>query len=233
MSKTLQSALAPLFIIGSFSCLVLFEYPLGQPRPYFSYLYALIIWSKRLYRDYPFYISQLEEKVVYISGITDFVAILLVPISLYRYKELKICLHELNVINDTLEALGAPNKYQRLRNLIIRITIGCIVYVFSEIAIGFCIYIAFYGNLSVRDVCYFLEDFYATYVNVSSALICATVLGYTCSRFHQVNDCLLVIYSDLFEHNVDYRYRKQNKSILVRERITRVKDRKQFIWILM
>ncbi|KYN31220.1 hypothetical protein ALC56_14488 [Trachymyrmex septentrionalis] len=42
MTKTIQTALAPLFIIGSFCGLGLFEYPLGQPRLYFTYLYFLI-----------------------------------------------------------------------------------------------------------------------------------------------------------------------------------------------
>ncbi|EGI61973.1 hypothetical protein G5I_09738 [Acromyrmex echinatior] len=38
MTITLQSALAPLFTIGSFCCLGLFEYPLGQSRLCFSCL---------------------------------------------------------------------------------------------------------------------------------------------------------------------------------------------------
>ena len=49
-------------------------------------------------------------------------------------KELEMCLHEFAVIDDTLEALGAPKEYQRLRNWIIRIIIGLIVYVFCQLA---------------------------------------------------------------------------------------------------
>ncbi|KYQ54790.1 hypothetical protein ALC60_06392 [Trachymyrmex zeteki] len=39
-------------------------------------------------------------------------------------KELKRCLYELSIIDDSLDALGASKKYQRLRNWIIRIIIG-------------------------------------------------------------------------------------------------------------
>ncbi|KYN08312.1 hypothetical protein ALC62_00695 [Cyphomyrmex costatus] len=235
MSKTLQSALAPLFIISSFCCLVLFEYPLGQPRPYFFCLYGLVVWSDIVYDMYPAYIYKLYHMEIRISDITDLTVILSILISLYRYKELKICLRELNVVNDTLEALGAPNEYQRLRNLIIRIIIGCIVYVFSDTIIGLCMYRTFHikRNLTVRDVRQFLKGGYKIYVNISSALICGTVLGYICSRFHQVNVRLLVLYTDFFENNADYRCRKQNKSILVQQHITGAEYRKQSTWIMM
>jgi len=35
-------------------------------------------------------------------------------------KELKMCLHELSIVDDTLEAFDVPKKYQRLRNWIIQ-----------------------------------------------------------------------------------------------------------------
>ena len=45
-----------------------------------------------------------------------------------------MCLHEFAIIDDTLEALGAPKEYQRLENWIIRIIIRLIVYVFCQLA---------------------------------------------------------------------------------------------------
>ncbi|KYM97241.1 hypothetical protein ALC62_12109 [Cyphomyrmex costatus] len=148
-------------------------------------------------------------------------------------KELKICLHKLAVVNDTLEALNAPNEYQRLRNWIIRIIIGCIIYVCSNIAFTLCWFYHFHAYVNVEVIYKIVTSKYSTYVNISSAVICGTVLGYTCSRFHQVNDRLHVFYSDLFKNNADYRYRKQIKSILVRERITGATYRKQSMWIMM
>ena len=39
-------------------------------------------------------------------------------------KELKMCLRELAIVDDTLETLGMPKEYQKLRNWIIRIING-------------------------------------------------------------------------------------------------------------
>ncbi|KYN02044.1 hypothetical protein ALC62_07158 [Cyphomyrmex costatus] len=162
--------------------------------------------------------------------------------SVYNFlKELKICLRELSVVNDTLETLGSPNENHRMRNWIFRIINGCIVFVFYSLIVS----VFHYNNYhqlpidskiisNVKFIFYILAlHSYPLCVNILSALICGTVLGYTSSRFHQVNDRLRVLYSDLFENHADYRYRKQNKSILVRECISGAKDRKQSTWILM
>ncbi|KYM96950.1 hypothetical protein ALC62_12385 [Cyphomyrmex costatus] len=155
------------------------------------------------------------------------------------FKELKICLHELSIVNDTLEVLGARNQYCRLHNWIIRIIIGSIVYILFDAANAiYSISISYkIDNYTVelvyKFVCICLITIYIVYIQISNVLICGIVLGYTCSRFHQVNDRLHVLYSDLIENNADYRYKNQNKSILVRERTIEVKNRKQSIWILM
>ncbi|KYM96951.1 hypothetical protein ALC62_12386 [Cyphomyrmex costatus] len=86
MTKTLQSALAPLFIISSFFCMVVFEYPIGQPRPYYFCLYVLVVWSNIVYFMYPIYIYRLEHMKIYIMDINDLLVILLIPISLYHCK---------------------------------------------------------------------------------------------------------------------------------------------------
>ncbi|KYM99689.1 hypothetical protein ALC62_09605 [Cyphomyrmex costatus] len=87
MTKTLQSALAPIFIISSFCCLILFEYPLGQPRPYYSCLYVVVVWSSIVYYYlYPIYIYKLEHMIIHFVDTKDLIIILLILISLYRCK---------------------------------------------------------------------------------------------------------------------------------------------------
>lgn len=54
---------------------------------------------------------------------------------------------------------------------------------------------------------------------------------YISSRFDEVNDRLHVLYSDLFENNADCK--RQNKCLLVRQRITGAKNRKHYTWIIM
>ncbi|KYM96889.1 hypothetical protein ALC62_12444, partial [Cyphomyrmex costatus] len=151
-------------------------------------------------------------------------------------KELKICLHELSVVDDTLEALGAAKEYRVLRNWILRITIGWNIYPFINFLKCISVSIVLYSFQSLSFL-YFCNTFIylcMIYVITSSVLICGTVLGYTSSRFHRVNNLLRIIYSDIFENNnADNRCRRQNRSILVSRRITGAKNRKQYIWIIM
>ncbi|KYN00233.1 hypothetical protein ALC62_09028 [Cyphomyrmex costatus] len=240
MTISLQSALAPLFIMSSFYCLVLFEYPLGQPRLFLSCLYALVILSTLIYIDFPMYYIQ-QETLISILAIIHFLYILIALISifinLYRNKELKICLHALSTVDDTLEALGSPKEYQVLRNWIFQIIIGWNIYIFIDLVITICnfIYLSSSSEYSyIFKISYkaFILKYFKHVVNLN-ALIYGTIIGYTSSRFHRANNRLLVIYSDIFENNADYRCRRQNRSILVSQRITGAKNRKQYIWIIM
>ncbi|KYN26848.1 hypothetical protein ALC57_03774 [Trachymyrmex cornetzi] len=129
-TMTLERALAPLMTIGAFCNLAMFEYPLGQSRTYITCLYGLAKWSFLTYIFYyPQYIISFRIKTIYISDVISFITIILIPINICRFKELKMCLRELAIVDHTLEAFGTPKEYQRLRNWIIRIIIGLIVYV--------------------------------------------------------------------------------------------------------
>ncbi|KYN50249.1 hypothetical protein ALC62_06324, partial [Cyphomyrmex costatus] len=122
-----------------------------------------------------------------------------------------------------------------LRNLIIRIIIGWIAILFINLTLS--IFGEFIRpNMPILRI--LLKIFWiilptnADHVFTLSALTCGTVLGYTSSRFHRVNERLQVLYSDLFENNYNY-CRSQNRFILVRQRIARAKYHKQYVWTLM
>jgi len=89
MTKTLQTAMTPLLVIGSFCSLGLFEYPFGQPRPYLSYLYAYVIWSFFTFSvDYPYPIYLIDwntiiewkTNIIFINVITS------ILVSWFRFK---------------------------------------------------------------------------------------------------------------------------------------------------
>ncbi|KYQ52391.1 hypothetical protein ALC60_08492 [Trachymyrmex zeteki] len=171
MTETLERALAPLLIFGSFCDLGMFERPLGQPRPYISCLYILAKWILYTYYClYTRYIDILQTGDMFVADFIPLITIILIFICLYRHNDF-----------DTL-----------FKNFVLN---------------------------------------YPNFVHVLSALIWGTILGYTSSRIHQVNDRLHVFYSDLFENNADYR--GQNRSIVVCQRITKAVDHTQYMWILM
>ncbi|KYN02285.1 hypothetical protein ALC62_06923 [Cyphomyrmex costatus] len=122
-----------------------------------------------------------------------------------------------------------------LRNLIIRIIIGWIVILFIILTTAtFCDFIIYnisFHKIILLRILFILLPTDINHVLTLSTLICGTVLGYTNSRFHRVNERLQVLYSDLFENN--YNCRSQNRFILVRQRIARDKYHKQYVWTLM
>ncbi|KYN01692.1 hypothetical protein ALC62_07521 [Cyphomyrmex costatus] len=238
MTKSLQSSMAPLFIISWFHCLGLFEYPLGKSRLHFSCLYALALWGFYMY----YYIIQSinlwqhsSRVILIIFLLYDVMALPSIFISFYRYKDLKACLRELSLVDDTLEALGVPKDYRMLRNWIIQIIIGWTAILFTDIIFNI---FHFIFVRKIELILYILLQIFLILlptdtdrVIILSALNCGFVLGYMSSRFHRVNERLQVLYSDLFENN--YKCRSQNRFILVRQQQARVKYHKQYLWILM
>ncbi|KYN42467.1 hypothetical protein ALC56_03098 [Trachymyrmex septentrionalis] len=180
MTETLESALAPLLTIGSFCNLYMIEYPRGQPRAYLSYLYALAKWGSLTYfYYYPIYVWHLQTNESVIFDFFALATITLILISLSRFKELKTCLRELAIVDDSLEALGATKEYQRLRNWIIRIIVGWIVLIFYILA---CTYagMIFIMHSDVTFWNIMLNAFvynYSRNVFILHALISAVILG--------------------------------------------------------
>jgi len=90
-----------------------------------------------------------------------------------------MCLHELSLVDDTMEAIGSPKKYQRLRKWIIRIIIGYIVYIFYRLAS--CVYFEFMffnqAHTGFVAVCKLFLFSYGEFVHISSSLIWGTILG--------------------------------------------------------
>ncbi|KYN26925.1 hypothetical protein ALC57_03693 [Trachymyrmex cornetzi] len=184
MTEILERALAPLMVIGGFCNLGVFEYPVGQLRTYISCLYALVKCSLLIYFFYyPSYTNAfLTSGTIWIDDIVSLATIILILISICRFKELKTCLRELAIVNHTLEVLGTPKEYHRLRNWIIQIIMGWIVYVFYQLTINSFLIMLYLKNgidfnLFVVAIYVALLDDYPSNVIALSALISAAILG--------------------------------------------------------
>ncbi|XP_071632448.1 uncharacterized protein [Temnothorax longispinosus] len=231
MTKTVETALAPLLITGSFCNLGLFEYPLGQPRPYLTCLYFLTTWS--LFAYFFYYLVYISSTLFLYTSWPSMIimisAIVSMLVSLFRYKELKMCLHKLSIVDDTLELLGSSKKYQRLRKWIILMISGWIALsLFMNIVDSIWLN---YDHFSISRICVPFLGNYLLHVNTLSALTWGTILGYTSSRFQQVNKHIHLLYSDLLEDNANCI--KRNRFIIVNQRKTEAKECKRYMWIIM
>ncbi|KYN26676.1 hypothetical protein ALC57_03956, partial [Trachymyrmex cornetzi] len=177
-TMTLERAMAPLMTIGGFCNLAIFEYPLGQPRTYISCLYGLAKWSLLIYFCYyPDYIDRLQKrKTIYFIDMVVLLTVILILISICRFKELKMCLRELAIVDQTLESLGTPNEYQILRDWIIRIIIGWIVYSFSGL-IYYIIVVWSSDKVTTYRILNVIYMCYPMIVIILSTLTSATILG--------------------------------------------------------
>ncbi|KYN22619.1 hypothetical protein ALC57_04984 [Trachymyrmex cornetzi] len=209
MTETLERALAPLMTIGGFCNLGMFEYPLGQPRTYISCLYGLAKWGLLIYFwYYPHCINSFQkDKIIHIINIIPFLTIMLILISICRFKELKMCLRELAIVDHTLEALGTPKEYQMLRNWIIRLIIGWIVYIFFQLVYIYFVFSFINYNIGFTVFVYWMHNtflnIYPSTVIILSALISATILGLVLYRVGKVT--LQVIYKLLFIMEIEYK----------------------------
>ncbi|CAL1676354.1 unnamed protein product [Lasius platythorax] len=228
MTETIQAALSPLLIVGSFCGLGFFEYPLGRPRPYLTCLYFLIAWSFYVYLFYYFYTTICTT--IYISWtniVIIFSAILSMFVSLFRFKKLKTCLCKLSIVDDTLEVLGTSKEYRRLHKWTIRITIGWILLtLFMNTCDSLWIN---YEYFSISRICVPFIGNHMFHVNALNGLIWGTILRYISSRFHQINEHI----HNLLKDDVMYT-RRQNKLILdIQQSTEEQKKCRQYMWIIM
>ena len=89
MTETLEGALAPLFTLGSFFGLDMFEYPRGQPRAYLSCLHVLVKLGFLMLVYYSLYFIHImqNDNMLYVTQIIELVLVnLLILISFCRFK---------------------------------------------------------------------------------------------------------------------------------------------------
>ncbi|KAL2724542.1 ObirGr21 [Vespula squamosa] len=137
VSKNLADTLSSLELILKFFALGNFENLSGKLNLYFNNLYVIIVWliyfSIAIYLQYHKYICQ--DIIGFIMFNSKLLSLLITVISLQYYKQTwKRCLDKITMINDTLERLHIPNKYQSLhnrikRNILVWILISIIVYI--------------------------------------------------------------------------------------------------------
>ncbi|KAL2733028.1 ObirGr22 [Vespula maculifrons] len=123
MSSNLANAFFPLELILKFFALGNFENFPGKLSAYFSNLYVIIIWL--IYFSISIYLQNhnfiCQDIIGFIMFNTKLFTMMITVIGSQYYKQRwKRCLDKITMINDTLERLHIPNKYQSLHNRIKR-----------------------------------------------------------------------------------------------------------------
>ncbi|XP_032681993.1 uncharacterized protein LOC116849182 [Odontomachus brunneus] len=228
MVKTIQAALAPLLIIGAFCSLCVFEYPLGRPRPYFTCLYFLIVWSTYTYIACYLLIDIEDLFVIYWPSIIIVMSSYgSMVVSLFRFKDLKTFLRKLSIVDDTLEALGTPKEYQKLYKWMIAVIIVWIVS--SNLLNGMDALVEDEDKFNIMSVCIALVENFLPHMGTINSVILGTVLGYMGSRFERVNKHI----RNFLENDAEHIGAKNTSIFIVRKRVVETEECSRRVWIIM
>ncbi|KAH0947027.1 Gr22 [Eciton burchellii] len=224
MVRTIQTALSLLLTIGSICGLAIFEYPLGRSRPRLSCLYFLITWSLYVFTFY--YLSCNMKIISWPIAAIMLATIISMFDSLFHFKEMKMCLHKLSIVDDTLEVLGKPKEYRLLHKRTIRLIIGWITLAcFLNTCDSLWMYQEYFY---ITRICFPIFINYLIYVNIYNGLMCGIILGYVGSKFQQVNELIYELLEDDTKC-IDI----WNKIIPIDQRKIEIKDCKKYMWIVM
>ncbi|XP_071632178.1 putative gustatory receptor 28b [Temnothorax longispinosus] len=122
MIDTVEKALSPIFLAASFLGFGILRYPLNQPRYRLSIFYILTVWSVYAYvlyytMTYLFLEGVYTEFITFGMTVNLLAAITSIIITNCKYEKYRQYTRKLDLVDDTLEELGIPKEYYKMRNL--------------------------------------------------------------------------------------------------------------------
>ncbi|CAL1676349.1 unnamed protein product [Lasius platythorax] len=188
--KNVQAAISPLLIVLCLCGFGVFEYPQNQPKLYLSILYILISWLLHIYLIIETRIYCQTFKIDLDMSIeTNIISgVLYMLLTFYYDKKFKDCLNRLTIVNETLEKLGTPKNYMKLRKQIIWLIIGWIVSIFfMNIISSLWFFIHMSRSQIVMAIYVSLIVNHSYHINVIYDFKYMTLLRYVGTQFEHVN----------------------------------------------
>ncbi|XP_026828039.1 uncharacterized protein LOC105276033 isoform X1 [Ooceraea biroi] len=122
MVDIIEGIIYPLSITVFFFGPGIFRYPLHNSRLYLNLFSALFLWSAYVYGFYYVVISWPEILGDFINSfaviMSLIVTIMSIIITFHKKKNFRMCIRKLILVDDTLEKLGTPKEYHKIRNSI-------------------------------------------------------------------------------------------------------------------
>ncbi|XP_029665570.1 uncharacterized protein LOC115236970 [Formica exsecta] len=235
--KNVRAAISPVLTILCLCGSGVFEYPQGQPRLYFSIFYNFISWLFHIFLVIKAKIFcqtySKDEFDLPIAVTTSIIfGVLYMLVTVYYDKKFKSCLNRLSIVDETLEKLGTPKNYMKLRKQIIWLIIGWIVSIFFMDIIDslwFFIHMAEYQI--VIAVCGSLILNYSYHISVIYDLKYMILLGYMKTQFEHVNQHIQKL-TELKKRQVRRAWATSTLSLMSRH-MAGTETSNRIIWILM
>ncbi|XP_071638310.1 uncharacterized protein [Temnothorax longispinosus] len=234
MIDTTEKALSPISLAASFLGFGILRYPLNQPRYRLSIFYILTVWSVYAYVLY-YTTTYLFLKGVYTGLIAAFgvtvnllTAITSIIITICEYEKYRQYTRKLDLVDDTLEELGIPKEYHKMRNLtrkalIIWFLMICVTWTSDSLV---CIGI-FHDT---RAIFLLFVMSYSMYVNSITDITFILFLRHIGASLDKINDHIKQL-----SETEDCGLRCKSKTFLVVNdyNVRNAKNRKHILWIVI
>ncbi|XP_071572173.1 uncharacterized protein [Temnothorax nylanderi] len=233
MVDTIEKALNPLFLANFiFGCGIL-RYPLDKPRYCLSIFYILTVWS--VYACAVYYVTIQYSLTISNSSpgslieiMNLFIIMISIIIIVREHEKFRTCIRKLDLVNDTLEELGMPKEYHKLRNLmkcalITWFLMACASWTFDSLM---CIDIL---NETRAMMIPIVMD-YSLHINNIIDIMFMLLLRHIGSILDKINDYIVQLSET---ENCGLRY-KWKKSLVVNSHIVRsAESRKRILFTVM
>ncbi|XP_026828042.1 uncharacterized protein LOC109611519 [Ooceraea biroi] len=230
MVDTIERAIHPFSVTAFFFGPGIFRYPLHNSRPYFNFCYTLSLWSVYVYGLYKvvnFWPKIFSEFLIFFTLAMSFIVTMIsIIITIRKQKNFHICIRKLVLVDDTLEKLGTPKEYHKIRNsvkqmLIIWFMMICVTLTSDSL---FCIEVLKDKKAMLIPV----VMNYCLYINTFMDIIFVLLLRYIGTRFNKINKHI----SRLSETE-EYGMRCTWKKSLVTRHVRSTENCKHVVWIAM
>ncbi|KAM0734578.1 hypothetical protein ACS0PU_011397 [Formica fusca] len=233
MTNNIRIVLTPL-LITSFLCgLRTIEFPTYHLRPWFSFIYMLLLWSVYYFLFSYTIVSYIPyNSMYYICLCLDFFVVLVsIAFGMYHDKKFKNCLKKLTIMDDTLKKLGTTTDYHKLHMKTVRLVLGWSVIVMLLTFLEVIWMKKEYNYNNAKAIYMSVMINYCSHINFINNLIFITLLEYVGLKFDQVNQYLL----DLAKDNKGgvKRAWENPVSLLQKRKFPKIRNSEWMIWIII
>ncbi|XP_026828040.1 uncharacterized protein LOC105276033 isoform X2 [Ooceraea biroi] len=230
MVDIIEGIIYPLSITVFFFGPGIFRYPLHNSRLYLNLFSALFLWSAYVYGFYYVVISWPEILGDFINSfaviMSLIVTIMSIIITFHKKKNFRMCIRKLILVDDTLEKLGTPKEYHKIRNSIKQMLIIWFMMICVTLTSDSLLCIEVFKDIKAMLIPLFMD--YCLWINTFMDIIFMVLLRYIGTRFNIINEHIRRL-----SETEKCGLRCTKKSVITRHYVGSTKNCKRTVWITM
>ncbi|EZA58590.1 hypothetical protein X777_14755 [Ooceraea biroi] len=236
MVDIIEGIIYPLSITVFFFGPGIFRYPLHNSRLYLNLFSALFLWSAYVYGFYYVVISWPEILGDFINSFAVIMSLIVTIMSIiitfhkkkvqFHFNEFSYVYKKLILVDDTLEKLGTPKEYHKIRNSIKQMLIIWFMMICVTLTSDSLLCIEVFKDIKAMLIPLFMD--YCLWINTFMDIIFMVLLRYIGTRFNIINEHIRRL-----SETEKCGLRCTKKSVITRHYVGSTKNCKRTVWITM